>query len=297
MTYLYNGDFLTDSFRFRSDPEKCIHCGRCMDVCSSQILFEDPEAGGEVRMRPEVDGVCGWAGCYRCQRCMAVCPTGAISILGKDPQDSVTPDQQATADQLAALMRMRRSCRNFLDKEVPREEIDEMLQLLENVPTGSNRQSLEFSVVYEKETMDKLRKLVHDRAFELAEEGVYPGTFNKTDWECQIALEPTRNHGDMFFLNAPHILVVSSPKGVGCWHIDPFLAASWFDLICASRGIGCIIETMPVGALSKMPEVRSLLGVPEERYFGAILAFGYPAEGFVRGVQREGIMTTHEIKL
>ena len=38
MTYLYKGDFLTDSFDFRADPDKCIHCGRCLDVCSSQIL-------------------------------------------------------------------------------------------------------------------------------------------------------------------------------------------------------------------------------------------------------------------
>ncbi len=295
MTYLYKGDFLTDSFDFRADPDKCIHCGRCLDVCSSQILYEDP-GDHTVKMRAEADGVCGWAGCYRCQRCMAVCPAGAITILGKDPASSVRPEDAATADQLAALMRMRRSCRHFLDKPVPREEIDAMLTLLENVPTGSNRQSLQFSVVYDKETMDKFRNLVHDRAFQLAEEGIYPGAFDQADWESQIALEPTRNHGDMFFLNAPHILVIHSPRNLGCWHIDPHLAAAWFDLICASRGLASIIMTMPVGALSKMPDVQALLQIPEDRYFGTILGFGYPAVEFARGVQREGIMQTHEIR-
>jgi nitroreductase len=217
--------------------------------------------------------------------------------MDKDPKHSVLPQAAADKAQLDALMRMRRSCRHFLDKEVPRAEIDEMLTLLENVPTGSNRQSLEFSVVYEKKSMDILRKKVHDRAFALAEEGIYPGNFNKEDWECQISLEHTRNHGDMFFLNTPHILIIHSPKGLGCWHIDPHLAAAWFDLICASHGLGSIIMTMPVGAMSKMPEVEALLGIPENRHYDCIVGFGYPDVEFARGVQREGIMKTTEIKL
>ena len=295
MLHLYNGDFITDSFAFRSDPSRCIGCGRCIDVCSSQIIYKD--VNNNIKMLESADGICGWAGCYRCQRCLAVCPTGAISILGKSPEDSVLPGQAAGYAPLAALMRMRRSCRNFQDREVPREEIDEMLKLLENVPTGSNRQSLQFSVIYKKRDMDRFREIVRDRAYQLANEGIYPGWFDSKDWECQTALEPTRNHGDMFFVNAPHILVIHSPKNMGCWHIDPHLAAAWFDLICASRGLGCIIMTMPVGALSKMPDVQALLGISDDRYFGSVIGFGYPAVTFARGVQREGIMKTSEITI
>ncbi len=340
MKHLFKGDFLTDSFDFRVDDNKCTRCGRCIDVCSSQILYfpEEPKeeecgaADGPARtannsdvvtdggtqsstdsdrsevkreraalptpkMKEDADGISGWAGCYRCQRCMAVCPTGAVSILNKDPEISPSPELAADFQQLDALMRNRRSCRSFLDKEVPREEIDAMLDLLENAPTGSNRQSLEFSVVYSKYSMDRLRKIVHRRAFELAEQGIYPGWFTKEDWDCQTALEDTRNHGDMFFVGAPHILIIHSPREMGCWHIDPHIAAAWFDLICASRGLGSIIMTMPVGAISKMPDVQEILGIPEDRYYGTIIGFGYPKFEFARGVQREGIMKTREIVL
>lgn len=294
MTKLFSGDFYTNSFAFFADPDKCVHCHACIKTCSAAILFENEK--GQIQMKPEADGIAGWAGCYRCQHCLAVCPTEAISIMKRNPTDSLTKAQAATPLQLEALMRNRRACRNYLDKEIPRKEIDDMLRILENVPTGSNRQSLEFSVVYEKAEMDKFRTTVRARAMELAKEGIYPGKFSKEDFEKQLEWEPDRNPDDMFFVNAPHLLIIHSPKGKGCWHVDPILAAAWFDLICESRGYGSIMMTYPVGALSHMPELESMLGIGEERHYPMVIGFGYPSIEFKRGVQREGIMKTHEIR-
>lgn len=282
-----------ESFHFTVDPDKCIRCGRCIQCCSSVILGWG--ADGLPHMAEWADGVAGWHGCYRCQHCLAVCPAGAVSIFGRRPEDSLTPDQAATPLQLEALMRCRRACRRYQDREVPRGEIDEMLRLLENVPTGSNLQTLGFNVVYRKAEMDKLRRLVRERAMALAEEGIYPGSFSREDFEMQLKWEPGRNPGDMFFVNAPHILVIHSQEGRGQWRVDPVLAAAWFDLICASRGLGCIIMTYPVGALAKMPEVEKLLQVPEGRHYSTIIGFGYPAIPYARGVQREGIAPVKEL--
>lgn len=293
MTTLFHGDFYTDSFQFHADASRCIHCHACIKTCSSAILYEED---GQIRMKASADGIAGWAGCYRCQHCMAVCPAGAISIMGKDPALSPPRQDRATPKQLDALMRNRRACRNYLDKEIPREEIDAMLRLLENVPTGSNRQTLEFSVVYEKAEMDRFRKAVRKKAMELAEQGIYPGKFSKEDFEKQVEWEPARNPGDMFFVNAPHMLIIHAPKGVGCWHIDPILAAAWFDLICESKGYGSIMMTYPVGALSHMPELERMLGISDDRHYPMIIGFGYPSIQYQRGVQREGIMTTHELR-
>lgn len=281
------------SFEFKVDRNLCIGCGRCVKSCSSTILSFD-ESGYPV-MRKEADGVVGWGGCYRCQHCLAVCPVGAISIFGRDPKNSVLPAEAATPRQLEALMRNRRACRRYLDKNVPREEINEMLRLLENVPTGSNNQLLGFNVVYEKKEMDKFRKMVRAEAFRLAEEGIYPGNFSKRAWEKQVEWEPGRNPGDMFFVNAPHILVIHTLRGKGQWQTDPVLAAAWFDLICASRGLGCIIMSYPVAALSRMPELEKMLQVPEENYYSLILGFGYPEIPYARGVQREGIAQIREL--
>lgn len=280
-------------FHFTVDTDKCIKCQRCIKVCSSACLIQD--TNGYPMMKPEADGIAGWHGCYRCQHCLAVCPQGAVSIMGRKPENSISPADAATPHQLEALMRNRRACRRFLDKEVPRQEIDEMLTLLENVPTGSNFQTLNFNVVYHKKEMDKLRKLVRDEAFRLDEKGIYPGIFSKEDFELQAELEHHRNPGDMFFVNAPHILIIHSLKGKGQWKVDPTLAAAWFDLICASRGLGSIIMTYPVGALSKMPEIYEMLQIPENRFFNCIIGFGYAEIPYARGVQREGIAQIKEL--
>ena len=284
---------MVNGFCFTVDENKCVHCGRCVSSCSSVILSLDE--AGLPRMKDGVDGVVGWDGCYRCQHCLAVCPAGAISIFGKDPRDSLLPEEMATPRQLEALMRNRRACRRYQGREVPREEIDQMLQLLENVPTGSNMQTLGFNVVYRKAEMDKFRKLVREEAFRLAERGIYPGNFSKADWQKQLDWEPGRNPGDMFFVNAPHILVIHSQKDRGQWRTDPVLAAAWFDLICACRGLGSIIMSYPVGALSHMPELEKLLRIPENGYYSLILGFGYPEYPYARGVQREGIAQIREL--
>lgn len=276
------------------DTDKCIHCRQCIKVCSSVCLYEDEQ--GVVRMKEEADGIFGWGGCYRCQHCMAVCPVGAVSIFDKKPEMAMKPELAASPVQLEALMRNRRAIRGYLDKEVPRTLIDSMLRVLGNVPTGSNRQSIEFSVVYEKRQMDIFRRLVRDEAFRLAERGIYPGAFSKKDFELQVAMEPYRNPGDMFFVNAPHILIVHSPKGKATWRVDPSLAVAWFDLLCAANGLGSIIMTYPVGALSKMPEIRKLLNISEERHFDCMIGFGYPDVRYVRGVQREDNIKIQELK-
>ena len=98
-----------ESFHFTVDPDKCIRCGRCIQCCSSVILGWG--ADGLPHMAEWADGVAGWHGCYRCQHCLAVCPAGAVSIFGRRPEDSLTPDQAATPLQLEALMRCRRACR------------------------------------------------------------------------------------------------------------------------------------------------------------------------------------------
>ena len=60
MGQYYQWDYDTDSFQFFSDPKKCVHCGLCMEVCSTQILCEDEN--GNVIFPSEDDGHVGWGG-------------------------------------------------------------------------------------------------------------------------------------------------------------------------------------------------------------------------------------------
>ncbi len=58
-------------FRYRVDKEKCVHCGKCRNICQMEVdPTENPNS----------------AECIRCGRCKKICPTQAIrcGFAGKD---------------------------------------------------------------------------------------------------------------------------------------------------------------------------------------------------------------------
>jgi ferredoxin len=87
---------------FKVDDNLCIACGACAKDCLMGIIEMNPKPV----MPAEKE-----ASCMECQHCLAVCPKGALSILGKDPADSVpntkdkpTPvSDEESGDKTAAL--------------------------------------------------------------------------------------------------------------------------------------------------------------------------------------------------
>ena len=92
---------------------------------------------------------------------------------------------------------------------------------------------------------------------------------------------------DMLFCGAPHILIPHAPLGQGEPVQDVLIAGTYFELLCASRGLGAVMLTFPLGVLERMPDIRAMLDIPDHHYIGMIIGFGYPEIRYARGVQRE----------
>ena len=155
-------------FNFRVDEERCIQCGECaLDCPAGVIIMMD----GIPQFNEE-------GGCFRCQHCLAVCPTAAVSILGKNPDES-QPLAGAfpTAGQMTALIKGRRSVRRYRDEEVAADLIDELLDIAGHAPTGVNAQNVLFTVVKERAVMNALRQEVMERLGRLKESGGLPDGF------------------------------------------------------------------------------------------------------------------------
>ena len=63
------------------NPEKCVKCGRCVNVCQdiqNVYALEFLERGHEVRMAPAADVSLNDSPCIKCGQCSAHCPVGAI---------------------------------------------------------------------------------------------------------------------------------------------------------------------------------------------------------------------------
>ena len=267
---------------FHVNQEKCIGCGLCIKVCPGGILHLNADRKCEM---DEIDSF-GWNGCWKCEHCLAVCPRGAISIFGKQPEDSLPPVKaESAAPVLDALIANRHSCRRFLKKDVAPEIINSMLQMLGNAPNGGNKQQVQFALIDDREQMNAFRRLAYTEMDRLSDAGVYPAGFDKTSYEDMKRWEKTVRP-EMLFCGAPYLLIPHAPLGKGEPVEDVNIAAAYFELLCASRGLGCVMMTFPKDALKNMPQIRAMLQIPEDHYVGVMLGFGWPEIRYSRGAQR-----------
>jgi ferredoxin len=63
---------------FVVDAKKCSGCKACVSDCPHTIIKFDAHIPKLIN-----------DDCLQCQHCLAVCPTGAISILGFKPENSI----------------------------------------------------------------------------------------------------------------------------------------------------------------------------------------------------------------
>ena len=110
--------------QFKVDEELCIQCEECVNDCPAGVI-----AMGDF---PQITNE---EGCFKCQHCMAVCPSAAISILNRYPDDSTDlKGNMPDPDQLAVLIKGRRSIRRYKKQDLPKSLIDELLEVCQVVP-------------------------------------------------------------------------------------------------------------------------------------------------------------------
>ena len=106
---------------FTVDKEKCIKCGLCQKDCISKIIKNDSE--GYPCVSDET-------ACIGCQHCLAICPKGAISIFGKNPDNSDKIENKVSPEQLENLIKSRRSCRIFKQENIDTETMNKLKDIL-----------------------------------------------------------------------------------------------------------------------------------------------------------------------
>ncbi|UZP66706.1 nitroreductase family protein [Desulfovibrio mangrovi] len=263
--------------QFTVNEEACVRCGECVRDCPM----------GVIAMRDEIPSVAPdkESMCIRCQHCLAVCPTAALSILGKNPEDSLPlKGNMPTADQMETLLRGRRSVRHYKQENVDKAVLDRLLTVARTAPTGKNSLNLHFLLVDDKDVMQAIRTDVYDGIRErMAGEGLpegmeFFGTAAKL-WGRGV---------DLVFRGAPHMLWVTAPKNSPSPEADPHIALSYFELMAAALGLGTVWCGFGKWVFTKvLPHMKAKLGVPENHTDGYVMMFGTPDIRYYRTVQRD----------
>lgn len=236
------------------------------------------EENGPVMARPD--------DCIGCQHCLAVCPVAAISIFGKNPEDSLKVEALPEPEAMKRLIYGRRSIRNFTPEDVAPEVLRDLVDTAWYAPTGVNMQGVHFGVVATRRAMDALRSQVYDC---IESELKRPGRVAPESDEIfkEFVSGWRDNDQDAIFRNAPHMIIASTSPGSVCSEADPFIALSYLDLYAASRGIGVVWCGFAMLALKACGDkIWREAGVPEGHRPAYVIMMGHPAFTHPRAVQR-----------
>ncbi len=274
--------------QFAVDADLCIRCGECARDCVSRIIVQEGDVVPYILLEKE-------AGCIHCQHCLAICPTGAVSIFGKNPANSIplSADSFPTITKMMRLVRGRRSVRRYKDENVDPVLLNQLLVTLANAPTGVNACELTLNVIDDKDVMRKLQHQILAALKQAATEDRIPAGIA---YLGHIASQPFEVGVAILFRNAPHALIISAPPNAPCPNEDVALSLAYFELLAQSAGLGTVWWGMLKMTLESLPELKSLIGLPlDHAYYGML--FGYPAVSYARTVQCDDAAVLRRVNL
>ncbi len=172
----------------------------------------------------------------------------------------------------------RRSIRNYLDKEVPKEIIEEIIEAGKYAPSAENRQPWKFIVITDKVLIKELSEEIKKQiGTMLKQRRKWKRKFKELeDKEVLTFLQAVAMaKKDIIFYEAPVVIFIVTEdemfndESCACCAQNMMLAA-W------SMGIGsCWIGFAKF--LEGNKKMMEKIGVPEGHHISACLIFGYPA--------------------
>jgi nitroreductase len=166
------------------------------------------------------------------------------------------------------LMNMRRAIREFQDRDVPPALIKEIIADSCKAPSAGNRQPWSFIIIRDRSLMKRLS----DESKKNILLGLDADPAGPLSGYRQILKDPGFN----VFYNAPALVYITGLRDVRTVTVDCTLAAAYFMLSAADRGLGtCWVD---LGSVIKDEDVRRELGLPSDRLIVATLIIGYPVQ-------------------
>ncbi len=269
--------------QFQVDEEKCIRCGECVNDCPVNILV----LGDSIPF--VADGRSG--DCIGCQHCLAVCPEGAVSVLGLQPADSYLLAETGlpSIGQIDRLIKGRRSVRRYVDEEVDPATIKELLRTAFHAPSGRNDRRLSFSVIDNRETMNHIRELFFDGLSDLVTNNELPAGY---EFFVDIVNGWKMYQADVLFRWAPHLVVACVHKDSPSAEADGIISLSYFEMAAQCAGVGTLWNGLVKMAMTLLPEMLAVLKVPDDNVVAFTMTFGKPDVRYTRSSQYQPLIRT-----
>ncbi|MCI6697871.1 MAG: nitroreductase family protein [Lachnospiraceae bacterium] len=156
-------------------------------------------------------------------------------------------------------IKTRRSVRKYLDREIDRETMNQILDSVRYAPSWKNTQVVRYSMVTDKERINAIA------------DAVLGYTYNtKTIQRAQVLAVQSVVKGVSGYEQDGSF---STDKGSGWQMYDAGISAQTFCLAAHSFGIGTVIR----GVVDDV-KIHEILDLPDDEMVTSVIAMGYPVE-------------------
>jgi nitroreductase/NAD-dependent dihydropyrimidine dehydrogenase PreA subunit len=278
----------------RINSETCRKDGLCVRICP-KVFTEDSKGAVPNVTRPEL--------CNECGHCLLICPAQAITheAIHPDRVRDVQKDLLPSYSQVDALIKARRSIRNFSEEPVEKELIEKVIDAARFAPSAKNTQSSHYTVIRDAALLRRvasataewlgrsaaklrnpvIRELYLLRGITTREEiGRWIGQF-------ELIARNMKNGIDTILYDAPVLIVFHADRRVRFAEANANLALHNATLAACSLGLGSFYTGYVVSACLHSREIPDTIRIPRRHTVYAGMTLGRIGMGFSRWIDRD----------
>jgi ferredoxin len=286
--------------QWRIDTTSCRQCGSCIDLCPNRIIQKDAE--GKTGFRQDRLWMC-----FGCGHCMAVCPYKAVHVPGLSYETDFYPLPKPDGHEkeyFFNLIASRRAVRSFIDKPVPHELLEKVVQAIQSAPPGFPPIKTELTVIEDPEKIRQslpmmidlyaylikamhnpiarqfIRKSAGREKFITIEKHVIPLMESRMS-DLQSGREDTITR------KAPALILFHADRNTENYAADIYIALTFGILAAHALGLGATAMDLIPPAVEKSKGLRAFFKIPENNEVVASMILGYPKHHFQCGIHRE----------
>ena len=279
------------------NQEICTKCKSCIEVCPSNVIGLNSKE--EVYFIPERLSIC-----LNCGQCMAVCTTKAVTVNGLSYENDFIdlPNNNINYNEFVNFLANRRSIRNFKDKSISNETIEQILDSISYAPYGAAPEKMNISVINDRKKIETALPYIEnflDNIIKWVENPI--ASFMIKRKKGQETFNTIKNHlypiaklenyklkfGDRITRDAPAILIFHAEKGAEEHTNNSLIYATYTILAAHSLGLGATMIGIVPAAINKVEEVKAIFQIPEENEAVISVIIGYPKYKYRRTIKRK----------
>jgi len=279
------------------DHNKCKKCKLCIEVCPVNIIGVDKN--GLVNFIPEREEIC-----LECGQCMAVCSTNAVKIPKYSYKTDFEqfPTKTINFQEFKDFVSTRRSVRNFKNKSVEKETIEQLLEVLQYAPYGAEPNKVEISIINNRKKTEEIlpatEKFLDDivkwidspivsRIIKLKKGAETYNTLKNHLYPMSKLENYKLKYGDRITRGAPALMVFHAEKGSEEHTHNALIYATYVMFAMHSIGLGATINGIVPAAINKVNGIRKVFNIPDNHEAVISIMFGYPKYKYNKIVKRE----------